>query len=370
MAIAQQINQQSVDIITAKRLMENYFVNIIHMPGKGVTEGFTEDVSAPFVRVVRQKLPGILPRQLGATANGGNFNTASAKQSQSEEFDIQITEFYDGNIDIPEVADDMFSLPLVEATMDAVAGEVATAINASTVAEQIKAWANEACQATPKAHTVTLPSTIGEESYRDAVLAAGAYLDDGDEDHGVQSYPLDMREIVARPTFCAKLLTAKNIVVGGDLSVALLERGVISEGTYKSNGNQYVGEIDNTPVYKAPSIIWNNAAKELVWATSGTVDTAAAHSAYNTATAKAAIDAIEALVVSAVGTARGIATGNRVKSIPSPNGAGIRLQPKFRWGVQCFYATSVVPIVSYGFTLADLADTTHQLARVPVGSQT
>ena len=89
MAIAQQINQQSVDIITAKRLMENYFVNIIHMPGKGVTEGFTDDVSAPFVRVVRQKLPGILPRQLGATANGGNFNSTAAKQPQSEEFDIQ-----------------------------------------------------------------------------------------------------------------------------------------------------------------------------------------------------------------------------------------------------------------------------------------
>lgn len=370
MAIAQQINQQSVDIITAKRLMENYFVNIIHMPGKGVTEGFTDDVSAPFVRVVRQKLPGILPRQLGATANGGNFNSAAAKQPQSEEFDIQITEFYDGNIDIPEVTTDMFSLPLVEATMDSVAGEVATAINASTVAEQIKTWANEMCKTTPKSHVVTLPSSIGDESYRDAVLAAGAYLDDGDEDHGVQSYPVDMREIVARPTFCAKLLTAKNIVVGGDLSVALLERGVISEGTYKSNGNQYVGEIDNTPVYKAPSIIWNKAAQELVYLSSGVPDPTAANNVYNTANAKAAIDAIEALVVSAVGTARGIATGNRVKSIPSPNGAGLRLQPKFRWGVECFYATSVVPIVAYGFTLANLATTSNVLARLPSGSQT
>ncbi|MBQ8357877.1 MAG: hypothetical protein IJX39_08750 [Clostridia bacterium] len=366
MPTTRQINQQSVDILTGPRFLESYFAGIIHMPGKGVNEGFSEDTSAATVRVVRQSLPGFDPRRLGATANGGNFNNEDAGEPTSVEYDLLLTEMYDRNMDIAEVTTDMFSLPVVEQTMDNMAGEVNTAVNASTTAEQIKGWANNAASKNGKAKSVALPANITETSYRDAVLSAGAILDDGDEDVGVQTYPADMRQIVARPTFCSKLLTAKNIVVGGDLSVALLERGVISEGTYKGNGNLYVGEIDNTPVYKAPSIIWNKAAEELVY--SGT--TAKSGNMKNTATAKAEIDKIEALVVSGVGTLRGIATGNRIKSIPSPRGAGIRLQPKFRWGVECIYGTSIVPIVSNGFAIDSLVPEGKTLARLPVGSQT
>lgn len=360
-----QINQQSVDILTGPRFLESYFAGIIHMPGKGVNEGFSDDTSAATVRVVRQNLPGFEPRRIGATVNGGNFNGEDAGEPSSTEYDLLLTDLYDRNMDIAEVTTDMFSLPVVEQTADNIAGEVNTAVNASTTAEQIKGWANNAVSDDGKAQKVELPATIGETSYRDAVLSAGAILDDGDEDVGVQTYPTEAREIIARPTFCAKLLTAKNIVVGGDLSVALLERGVISEGTYKGNGSMYVGEIDNTPVYKAPSIIWNKAAEELVY----TGTNARSGNLKNTATAKAQIDKIEALVVSGIGTLRGIATGNRIKSIPSPRGAGIRLQPKFRWGVECIYGTSVVPIVSNGFALNSLVPENKTLSRMPVGSQ-
>ena len=358
-----QINQQSVDILTGPKFLETYFAGIIHMPGKGVNEGFSNDTSAATVRVVRQTLPGFKPRRLGATVNGGNFNSEEATQPSSVEYDLKLTEMYDRPMDIAEVTTDMFSLPIVEQTVDNMAGEVNTAVNASTVAEQIKGWANNAASASGKAQKVELPATLAETSYRDAVLAAGAILDDGDEDVGAQTYPAEARQIVARPTFCAKLLSAKNIVVGGDLSVALLERGVISEGTYKSNGSLYVGEVDNTPVYKAPSIIWNKAAEELVYAGTTTGNMR------NTATAKAQIDKIEALTICGVGTLRGIAVGNRIKSIPSPGGAGIRLQPKFRWGVECIYGTSIVPIVSSGFALDSLVPEGKTLDRLPIGSQ-
>ena len=359
-----QINQQSVDILTAPRFLQSYFAGILHIPGKGVNEGFSEDIAAAYVRVVRQKLPGYEPRRLGATANGGNFNSRAAGQPTSEEYDLKLTDIYDQNLDIPEVVTDMFSLPVVEQTMDNLAGEVSTAVNASTVAEQIKGWANAAKQ--NKANKVTLPANITETSYRDALLEAGAHLDDGDEAVGVQTYPAEAREILARPTFVTKLLSAKNIVVGGDLSVALLERGVISEGTYKGNGALYCGEFDNSPVYKAPKIIFNKAAEELVY--KGT--TAKSGNMKNTAAAKAEIDKIGALVVSGIGTLRGICTGNRIKSIPSPDGAGLRLQPKFRWGVECIYPTSVVPVVDNGFDLSKLVPDGKELDRLPVGSQT
>ena len=160
-----QINQQSVDILTPPRFLQSYFAGILHIPGKGVNEGFSEDVSAASVRVVRQKLPGYEPRRLGATANGGNFNSKSAGQPSSEEYDLRLTDIYDQNLDIPEVDTDMFSLPVVEQTMDNLAGEVNTAVNASTVAEQIKGWANAAKSGTVVAQFPPANTAITSDIY-------------------------------------------------------------------------------------------------------------------------------------------------------------------------------------------------------------
>lgn len=366
-----QVNQQTVDILTAPRLMENYFMGIIHMPSKGVTEKFSENTSAGSVRIVRQLPPGIKSRRLGATVNGGHFNSDGTKTVGSVEYDLNLTDIYDGNIDIPEVAQDMFSLDLIESEMDSVAGEVSTAINAATLAEQLKAWANSAAKG--KAHRVAIPATIDDTTYRDVVVEAGAHLDDGDEDNDVQTFPTDARQLIGRPTFVAKLHSKGNLP-RGDLALQLLARGVISEGTYKTNGALYVGEMDGTPVYKAPSAIWTKAARELIYNNNGTIDTASANSVGNTEAAFAEIKAIEAVLVCGIGTARGIAVGNRVKSIPCPRGAGITLQPKFRWGVECFYGTSVVPIVDNGFDLSKLVSYTSEseyklLARLPEDSQ-
>ena len=41
--------------------------------------------------------------------------------------------------------------------------------------------------------------------------------------------------------------------------------------------------------------------------------------------------------------------------IDAPGGAGIRLQPKMRWGVKTIYPKSVAPIVSSSFKTSDLA---------------
>ena len=363
------INQQSVDALTAPKLKESFFADQIYMPTKGVDEGFSPDANAASIRVVRQKLPDIETRQLGASVNGGAFNDEDSKGVQSAEYFVDVTNVYDGNLDIAETQEDMFSLPVVEATIGNFGKEAASRVNSSTIAEQVKAWANDASGATPVAQSVTIAANANETAYRDAVLDASAVLDDGDIDNGVETYPGDMRQIVCRPTFATSLFKGKNIIVGGDLSVALLERGVIAEGTYNGNGNAYVGEVNNTPIFKAPKALWDRAAKELVYATNGVTDTAKANNLFNTAAARAEINKIEALMVSAVGTLRGIATGNRVKSIPSPKGAGIRLQPKFRWGVECIYPSSVVPIVKSDFDLDALVPEGKKLVRLPAGSQ-
>ena len=54
-------------------------------------------------------------------------------------------------------------------------------------------------------------------------------------------------------------------------------------------------------------------------------------------------------------TDRGISTQDYIKIIDSPDGAGKRLQPKARWGINVCYGKGVVPILSNG-TAAPGAD--------------
>lgn len=99
----------------------------------------------------------------------------------------------------------------------------------------------------------------------------------------------------------------------------------------------YVGEIDLIPCYVAPSAIWTRAGE---WVGSS--------SAFN---------ATQAIVCAASATDRGISTQGYIKIIDSPDGAGKRLQPKTRWGVNVCYPKGIVPIIAYN-TSAPASDLT------------
>lgn len=117
----------------------------------------------------------------------------------------------------------------------------------------------------------------------------------------------------------------------------MLARGVISPGTYKDEGKAYVGEVDNTPVMIMSDQIWTEAANWMQKDTSGTKSTVD-------------LSNVLALVVSGIGTGRGLAFNNGIKIIDAPNGQGKRLQPLYRWGIEVFYPASIVPIVAYAFS--------------------
>ena len=53
-------------------------------------------------------------------------------------------------------------------------------------------------------------------------------------------------------------------------------------------------------------------------------------------------------MVAASATDRGISTQDYIKIIDSPNGAGKRLQPKPRWGINVCYGKGIVPILANG----------------------
>lgn len=349
-----QINSQSVQILLAKKYRQNYFQSILHRPGKGVTEEFSDDTSAGYIRVVRALPHGVTGRKLGAGTNGGNFNVDPSKQSQSSEYELPLLYVYDGNFDIPEVQQDMLPLNIVEQEGKNISGEVATQINASTIATQLVATLNEEIgRSADGKYVKVLPSTITETSARDALLDAIALLDNGDERNGIQSFPTDEREILARPEFFVHLFKGKNVIIGGsNYAQEMLARGVISPNTYEDNGMAYKGEFMDIPLYVASKAIWSAAE---AWINVG-----------DKALTAGALGGVQAIVCAAMGTARGVAMPETFKQIDCPDGAGLRIQPLVRWGVECWLPDSVSVVVNNKYTAPS---TTKNLSVLAPGSR-
>lgn len=328
------VNDTATRVLAAKRMKENIFMGIIHRNGKGVNE--TEETDASSVRMMKVKPIMADARELGKATNGGFFNSENADVSEVGEYDLNLTYLYDKMVDIPEVQQDMCSADILEGAMKNVAGRVNTEINASTLAHQLMAKYNQVGAMQTPAYTnkaVVLGSS--DPDYYDAFLSASSLLDDGSEDDGVQTFPVEDRELIMRTAFRQKLMSKNGVLLGGsNYAQSMLAKGGVDPESRKENGTMYIGELDLTPCYICPQPIWNRVAK---WFTD---DTAKSGEGF--------VTNVEAILCAASATDRGISTPSYVKIIDSPDGAGKRLQPKTRWGINVCYPAGIVPILKNG----------------------
>lgn len=327
MALVYNVNNTATQVLAAKQVKENIFVNLLHHNGKGVTQQTETNVST--LRMLKV-IPNLADaRQLNASKNNGWFNNEGAQFSEVSEYDLNLLYVYDRCADLPEVQQDMCPANLFDNTTKNIGGRVATEINASTIAHQLSAVFNAA--ATAKAWT-NLAVVLGQTNpnYYEAIQSASTILDDGDTANFIQSFPFDEREIIMRPQFRAKLMSANGVLIGGsNYAQSMLAKGAVSPDAQKEFGNMYVGEIDMIPCHVAPKAIWDRASQ---WVGATTT----------------AFDSVQAIVCAASATDRGISTQDYIKTIDSPDGAGKRLQPLTRWGVNVCYPKGIVPIVNNG----------------------
>lgn len=209
---APKLDGQALRRYTSKNIMENIFQNILALPEKGVTERFSEDTDASEIRIIRQVVPNINARRLGASVNGGYFNSNTPLIPQSVEYGLKILYMIDDQIDFPTVMDEMVELPVAEATTKAVAGLVARNINASTLAHQIAAVVNQEVASAGTTNTVIM-SAVG--AYKDALLDANGKLDDGDVDNGIDIFPINGRQGFLRSATRTGLFKSGQVIVGG-----------------------------------------------------------------------------------------------------------------------------------------------------------
>lgn len=325
MAMTYNVNNTATQVLCAKRIKENIFLNLLHHNGKGVTEQTENNVST--LRMLKVSPLSDSAREIGAATNGGFFNTGAAAIPKVVEYDLNLLYVFDQVFDLPEVQQDMCPADIFNETTKNIGGRVATEINASTLALQLADRFNAAKTATAWTNiAVVLPASGGQYA---AILSASTMLDDGDEENGIQAFPFEEREIIMRPTFRQSLMSQSGVLLGGsNFAQSMLAKGAVSPEDRKEFGNMYVGEIDLIPCYVCPKGIWSRAG---VWGGASTK-----------------FDAVQAIVCAASATDRGISGQDYVKIIDSPSGAGKRLQPKTRWGVNVCYGKGIVPILTNG----------------------
>ena len=330
-------NEPYINGSTLKRLYssvvkENIFQSMFTRDGEACTEKYCEDTSVAQVTVLRI-LPGTAnPRSLGGTTNNGFFNSNEATFNETVAYPINLLDIIDHQTDIPEVQQDMMSTDLAAARAAILGGQVSRAVNAITIAAQLAKNFNDIANSVVSSNWITLPATPVAADYLSAIVDGSAKLDNGNADQGIDTYPITERSIYIRSSFKAKLYSTGALIIGGSNDAQrMLKDGGISVGDKSDNVTGFSGRVLDMPVYMAGGAVWS-----MVEAYLGLNPNA--------------LSGVQGLIVSAIGTGRGLAFNATIKQIDSPNGAGIRMQPLYRFGAECWDGLSVVPIVSNGFT--------------------
>ncbi len=334
-----------INALTTKRILspavkENIFQGIFTKPDEAVTEKYSEDTDASEIQVLRVKPNQNDARELGAANNGKWFNGEEAAEPQTEAYGIRIITTIDRPIDIPTNAQDMVSVDLLSSETKNLAGLVNRNINAATIAAMLAKNFNNVAgfdrRGSEAATAITALAsnwvTVAGGKYTDAIIDAAAKLDDGNDAQGIDAYPDDMRAVIIRPNIKASVLKSMTGLYGGTAVFDVLKKsGLDTEARPEIATTGYVGEIANMPVYVASGVVWSLVEKYL-------------------GLAAGALANVAGIVVSAVGTGRALAFNSKIKIVDAQSGQGLRIQPKYRFGVECWDALSVVPIFSAAFT--------------------
>jgi hypothetical protein len=388
----------------SKVLAQNIFIQLRTRVGQSVTGKYVPNgVKAGHVVVNRVKRPGMKPRTLGLTTNNAGLLNQSAKKAiATDQYHVQLMHVYDNVFQIPRIASTLMPVDLVNETLYNIAGEIYEYIDSSTVATMLSSITkrgntntisnlnvvstqpttgmtaghyyaaidtgiiSKASNATTSAEADDLATQNGKTftngvkqykiessasgsefvllpiqsfvelpssdiNYLDAIKSAVKILKKGDMDHGIGMY--EPTAILARPDFVMDLLSAAGVVQGGsNFAQLMIAQGTLSpEASYLQYGVGTKGMVLSYPVIEAPDLIFDLAKEWLVGATGE----------------EAFIDDIQALVISDIATVRGIADEYMdVRQSTEVN--AVNLLPLYQWGVENFYGTGIVAIVSNG----------------------
>lgn len=344
---ANYINQQSLGIELSKRVKENFFQNIITKAGEACDEGYVDNTELSTVLINRQLPFNIPSRRIGASVNGGFFNSLGLIQPVGDQYELSMTIVMDFSVVISANLEGMTPIPIMENAVQNIGGNLNQEINASTIAEQLRVNLIANDQGIIE-NVIYVDPTIDGYAV-DGIEDAVATLNEGNPEMGIDTYPMDRRAMYLRSSYIASLRKSKGfLILNSNYGQEMREEAGVSKGSNADTITGVYGRIDGVPVYLIADVTWANAASYL----------GLPGSSFNS---------LQGIVVSATGTARGLAFANNMKVVDSIQGQGLIVQPKYRWGVATLDPKSVVCIAKNDF-VSPFSGEAQVLQ--PVGSRT
>lgn len=349
------VNDTALHVEVSSHIIEAMVQNSLYIDGVGITQVTTGDIHAGAVRVPKLKVAGGDFRTLGATTNGGWFDTTSIVAKGLDEEVVELLYVYDTNEDVPvsQAALAVGGAVNVFNRAKMIGKKIAKGMNGGTLATQLVAVINAVITAGAETNRIfTYSSATSGDAYA-KYLDASASLDNGDGSYN-DYFPVEGRLVLARPTYEKDLKQNGNIIVGGsNFAQEMIKSGALDPETKLPEIiNGYRGQVNMIPVFLASDAIWTEAERWM-W---DTVAGAALSAGY--------LDEIVALMCSHIATLRGHAIPESTKVIDSPSGQGLRIQPISNFGVKVAFEGGIKLIANGTF-----AEGSNALSVVSPGSQ-
>ena len=326
------INSQVAAHVFANTAMKNIYQGEIEKGGRGVTQEYSSDTTGSSITVIRPLPLPIKARELGSAINGGNFS-AFDYQPASDAYTLKIITVIDDIVDIPNVSLDMIPVGVADMYIKNVSDKVTLNINALKIAAALYTSLS-AHQVDPaSAYVESFVSGTDKIVYK--LTKAYAQLDKGDRAHGVSMFPQDDRIGLISVDWYAEILSANGVFTLGGANYAydILRKGVVSQNAEQEKlADGYVGDMFGIPFHTVSPLVFSVACEYLGFP-EGEFD-----------------ENLIAIIKSAHGNLFALASGSSVKTIDSPLGQGIRLQPLYRMGAACVMPKSNSLLVKSTFT--------------------
>lgn len=322
------INHQVAAHVFANQAMENIYQGEIEKEGRGSTQEYSDNTTGSSITVIRPLPLPVKARELGAAINGGNFS-AFDYQPASDAYTLHIITVIDDIVDIPNVSLDMIPVGVAAMYIKNISDKVVLNMNALKIAAGIFVAFQQENVDEKKANVYT--RTAG--TLLADLTKTYALLDKGDVEHGVAMFPQDDRiGLISVDTYADVISTNGVFSLGGaNFAYGIAREGGISEGAKpRKLADGYVGDLFGIPFHTVAPLVWLTVSEYLGFP-------------------EEELEDVLAIIKSAHGNLFGLATGSSIKTIDSPKGQGIRLQPLYRMGAACVMPKSNAILVKSGF---------------------
>jgi hypothetical protein len=324
---APYVNGVAARLKFSPALLKNMYQALVETNGKGIDDNFvtSTDAEENAQVIVHRILPVEMnPREMGASKNGGSYSQ-NQHYVQTTSVSIELLQVIDSPVKIPRARQDMIKTALLAEQIQIFSDRLATIINGATAACKLLASWNLGAGKYNGAYisdTEVANSTANDNKVLNKFVSANSILDEGDEQSGIDIFPLNTRIAVLKMSYRAILKTKGVLVIGGanDAYAIAAGAGLNKEGTVRTRGDGYWGDIDGIPVHGISNESLGHASRFM------------GLTKYDLKSGQ-----FIGYISSSYANARGVSTSRETKVVDETEGQGIILQPYVKFGLATWY---------------------------------